>query len=221
LITKSSIIITFITLKSGQLIWDKSGQIIWDVGVTHLFLFQNSGDDILEISKVRANCNCLTANVSNKNLKPEEKSKIGVSFRPLYKEGIQEKNVFVHTNDPDFPIIKLTVMAQIKIAAIVEPKVLVFSNNTLTQKVKFHNRLNKDLRVISIESAEDFIAYEILNNSQTMPVTMEPNQELDILVSLKNYNLEEVNNDLSSHITIHTDYFDHPAFKIFITSKLY
>jgi len=82
------------------------GEIKTDKQVTHFFEFKNSGNDILTIIRVKTTCGCITTDLTGKNLKPGQEEKIGVSFSPKYIEGIQEKNVFVHSNDPDFPILK-------------------------------------------------------------------------------------------------------------------
>jgi len=202
-------------------IYHDFGELKSDEQVTHFFEFQNSGVDMLKISRVRANCSCITTELLKKDLKPKEKEKICVLYKPSYREGVQEKYIFVHTNDPDFPIIKLTVMAQIKVAAMLEPELLDFSDdNTLkAKKVKFKNKLDVDLTIISIATEKDFIDYEILNDVQTAPVTIKPNQELDILVSLKNSNLKELNNELQSTLTICTDNSDHPDFRVFIRKR--
>jgi len=71
-------------------IYHDFGELKSDEQVTHFFEFQNSGDDMLKISRVRANCGCITTELLKKELKPKEKEKIGVLYKPSYREGVQE-----------------------------------------------------------------------------------------------------------------------------------
>jgi len=192
------------------------GEIKTDKQVTHFFEFKNSGNAILTITGVRSTCGCITTDLTGKNLKPGQEEKIGVSFSPKYIEGIQEKNVFVHSNDPDFPIIKLTVLAEVKVAAMVEPQMLYFSDqNPNSKKINLKNKLTKNLTITAIETEKNFIDYKILNTGQTIPATISPDQDVAILVSVKHGNYKAV----SAGLIIHTDYIDHPDFKVIINYK--
>ncbi len=80
----------------------------------HNFEYENTGKDALTITKVKSGCNCRGKNLAGRKLQPGEKGKIEVLYRPSPDmEGRQERRVLVHSNDPDFPIIKLTVLAKI------------------------------------------------------------------------------------------------------------
>ncbi len=87
------------------------------VVVVHNFKFKNAGSGTLTITRVKSTCGCVAANLSGKNFQPEEEGEIEVGFEPEHTEGLQAKSIYVHSNDADFPIIKLTVRATIVGAA--------------------------------------------------------------------------------------------------------
>lgn len=128
-------------------------------------------------------------------------------------EEAQEKNIFIHSNDPDFPIYKLTVLAKVKLAVIIEPPILKFSDTKQekSKEVTFKNNLKIDLIVSSIGVGKDIISYRILNAEQIVPLIIKPNQNLDIMITPKIKNNTE---PLHTDLTIHTDYIDYPIFTV-------
>jgi len=191
------------------------GEIKKDDFLTHIFEFENTGSDILTIEKIRSDCGCISTNLMGKDTEYGEKGQIKVSFRPQYMEGIQEKNVFVHSNDPDFSILKLSVLAKVNVAAILKPSILYLSDlsGQNSKKVNFKNKLERNLAVISIELEKDLVDYKILNAEQTVPTTIKPNQNLDIMVTLK---IKGCREPFHTELIIHTDYSDYSDFKVSI-----
>lgn len=191
------------------------GKLKTDNLVTHIFEFKNSGNDILTVTEIKSSCGCVVTNLAGRDFQPEEKGEIKVLFKPEYIEGEQEKNIFVYSNDPDFPVIKLSVIAEIKVAAIVKPQILYFSKLDKRKKVTVINKLERDLIITSIDAEKNSIDFKISNADYKMPITIKANEEVDILVSLKNENFKK----LSTILIIHTNYIDYPDFYVSIDYK--
>ena len=82
----------------------KQGKIL-----THVFIFNNTGDAPLIIKRVRTSCGCTAALVSEKEIAPGGKGEIKVSFNTRGFEGKVNKYVYVETNDSQQPRVQLTV----------------------------------------------------------------------------------------------------------------
>lgn len=89
------------------------GTIIQDSVVTTYLVITNEGSNLLKIKKVWASCGC-TAAVSEKNeLKRGESTEIKVTFDSKEKSGKQNKTVYIETNDPKNPTIKIALTGNV------------------------------------------------------------------------------------------------------------
>jgi hypothetical protein len=83
--------------------------------LTHVFEFGNTGNSTLIIKKVRTSCGCAAALVSEKQIPAGGKGEISVTFKTRGYEGHQTKYVYVESNDPDQPIMQLSVVAAVNV----------------------------------------------------------------------------------------------------------
>lgn len=67
----------------------------------------NAGDAPLHVSRVRACCGA-TASLSSATIPPGGEASLTLSVRPLAPNGAFKKNVFVHSDDPERPVLQLT-----------------------------------------------------------------------------------------------------------------
>ena len=67
----------------------------------------NTGDAPLHVSRVRACCGA-TASLSSATIPPGGEASLTLSVRPLAPNGAFKKNVFVHSDDPERPVLQLT-----------------------------------------------------------------------------------------------------------------
>lgn len=81
--------------------------------VDHSFVITNTGGDVLKISDVRASCGCTAAQPDKTELKPGESTKLKVTFNSKGRKGPQVKNVNFKTNDPNKPVVNLTIKCNI------------------------------------------------------------------------------------------------------------
>jgi len=84
------------------------------VKVEHAFRVKNVGDQTLEIERVRASCGCTAATPVSKILKPGEETDILTSFNTENRAGKQVKYVYVHCNDPENKMYKLTISGDVE-----------------------------------------------------------------------------------------------------------
>jgi hypothetical protein len=96
------------------------GEILEGQLVTHEYEIKNIGNAELKIDKVRASCGCTAAQPASNSLKPGESTKIKVEFDSHGRMGLQNKTVYVFTNDPSTPQLELKFNATI-VEAISKP----------------------------------------------------------------------------------------------------
>lgn len=98
------------------------GKVRYGETVTEDFLFTNTGDETLVIEKLRSSCGCTKAVKGSREVPPGGKSNIVAAFDTTdLRGGKKEQNVFVESNDPERPIVKLTVLADVVKDLSVEP----------------------------------------------------------------------------------------------------
>ncbi|MDY6801045.1 MAG: DUF1573 domain-containing protein [Bacteroidota bacterium] len=77
------------------------------------FHFKNTGKRDLIIRKIRTTCGCTTANLEKKVLKPGESSSFTAIFTPGSRIGMQRKSIYVISNDPTNPEVRLMISGEI------------------------------------------------------------------------------------------------------------
>jgi hypothetical protein len=90
------------------------GKIKEGIVVKHIFKIKNIGKDVLKIKRVRASCGCTAALPKKKKLKSGEETNLVVEFDTSGREGKQKKSVYIYTNDPTSPKMKIQFTALIE-----------------------------------------------------------------------------------------------------------
>ena len=134
----------------------------WDFGnvkqgkvMNHVFKFRNTGDEPLIIKRVRTDCGCTAALVTDKKVAPGKKGEIKVSFNTLGYGGELRKYIYVESNDPVESNKQLVVKADIDIPP--RPEIylnqytidlgLNLENEEINAKVKISNQGELELNV--------------------------------------------------------------------------
>jgi len=81
--------------------------------VVHRFIIKNTGQDVLEISDVRPTCGCTTAPLSSNKIQPGEEATLKASFNSQKFNGRVRKEIYVNSNDPINPYLKISFTATI------------------------------------------------------------------------------------------------------------
>jgi hypothetical protein len=93
------------------------------VKVEHAYRIKNVGDETLEIERVRASCGCTAASPVSKTIKPGEETDVLTSFDTANRAGKQTKYIYVHCNDPDNKMFKLTISGEVE--EVPSPKIII------------------------------------------------------------------------------------------------
>ena len=94
--------------------WD-FGEITPDELPTHIFKFENMGDEILIIKGTKVSCeSCIDPLISTKELNPGEEGELKITVNSLDIIGRFTKRIYVESNDPVNPRVVVTVSGFIK-----------------------------------------------------------------------------------------------------------
>lgn len=64
----------------------------------------NKGRQALEIRKIQGNCECLKIEVPKAQLAPGESMELLLTFDPIGRKGIDQRNIYIFSNDPVNPV---------------------------------------------------------------------------------------------------------------------
>ncbi len=105
--------------------------------------------------------------------------------------GKQKKVISVETNDPNQPVIKLTISATVEVEILFDPTTVYFRDMNLgeerDQKVHLKNTSSNILHISSInpEEVDDMISVDLINRSPDWPIELKPEETLDLLVGFR------------------------------------
>ena len=106
--------------------WD-FGEINPDELPTHIFKFENIGDEVLIIKETKVSCeSCIDPIISTRELNPGEAGELKITVNSLDMIGRFTKRIYLESNDPVNPQVVITVSGFIKekdkLAAQIQPK---------------------------------------------------------------------------------------------------
>ena len=81
---------------------------IQETNVVARFTFSNVGNQPVTVTSVKSTCDCTTTRLDKKTYLPGEKGEIIANFKIGNRIGLQQKNIFVQTDDPSDPVSQLT-----------------------------------------------------------------------------------------------------------------
>ncbi|WP_026950085.1 DUF1573 domain-containing protein [Algoriphagus mannitolivorans] len=64
----------------------------------------NPGRKTLEIRKIQGNCECLIIEAPKDKLSPGESMELSLTFDPIGRKGIDQRNIYIFSNDPVNPV---------------------------------------------------------------------------------------------------------------------
>jgi len=98
------------------------------VPVDHTFHLPNRGSAELRVDHVKSSCGCTVAVVSEREIPPGGEARVSVTLDTARLGGRTTKTVSVYTNDPDSPVVPLTLTGQVAADLIVTPSPLYFGH---------------------------------------------------------------------------------------------
>ncbi|MBN3581881.1 DUF1573 domain-containing protein [Algoriphagus aestuarii] len=64
----------------------------------------NKGQRLLEIRKIQGNCDCLKLEIPKTEINPGETIELQLTFDPVGRKGIDQRNIYLFSNDPVNPV---------------------------------------------------------------------------------------------------------------------
>ncbi len=99
--------------------------------VLHYFTIFNKGNDTLKIKDVRPSCKCTTVYMPTAFISPGDSAKLEVAFDSRGYWGMQEKSVYILSNDPNNSVV------EIKYAAYVVKKLPTSPDTSVMPSIQF------------------------------------------------------------------------------------
>ena len=125
------------------------------------FSFTNEGNVTLNIQKIDSDCGCVATNTSSDKIAPDSKGEIRVAVER--NVGKFHQNVFVFTDDPDTPIVRLKVLGSI-VQPVAYPKKIELGSlekgKHVSKKLKFTNNLKNAAEITEHTVSNDGIVFK-------------------------------------------------------------
>jgi hypothetical protein len=74
----------------------------------------NKGKETLEIRKIQGNCECLQIDLPKNSLEPGESVELNIVFDPKGRFGIDQRNIYLFSNDPVNPVQLLVIKSKVE-----------------------------------------------------------------------------------------------------------
>ncbi len=144
------------------------GRVVYGDTVTEAFIVKNVGNKPLVIDKLEASCGCTKAVKGSSEVPPGGQTTITASFDTNgFRSGMKQKSVFVNSNDPERPVVKLTLTADVVRDINVDPLNLSSKIEEFQDKVSFPVKVTND-------SDKVFEITELKSQDGTPPAKMTP-----------------------------------------------
>ena len=120
------------------------GRINSGESVTHAFVFTNTGDQVLEITRVQPGCGCTTAGSWDKRVEPGARGSIPLQFNSAGFSGRVTKTATVHCNDQSHSNVVLQLTGTIWRPIETTPSLVMFTYGEEEQ-----TRQTKSVRIVN------------------------------------------------------------------------
>ena len=125
------------------------------------FKYENKGKSVVNIKNVRSSCGCTVASLKKNDVQPGEKGEVTATFNIGGRTGVQTKSVTVETDDPNNPVVNLTLQATIAQAMEIQPTFVFWEQGEAAKPKKITVKASKEFPVNKIDvtsSTPDFTA---------------------------------------------------------------
>jgi hypothetical protein len=190
------------------------GKVGADQTVKHTFKFKNTGDTTLVIGDIKTTCGCTGTLLSQREIAPGSDGSLEVSFHSGGSGGQRRKSIFVSSNDPQKPSVKLDIAANVVVPVEVRPRTVYWvaeKNKKSMQAVELLYDPELKLRILGLElSSPAFSAsYRPINKKDELGYTI----DLSCNGSLPIGNFQE-------KLVILTDNPEHPKLEVALRGKV-
>ena len=188
-----------------QMEWDW-GEVYSGDQISHVFTFENKGDEILKILNLETSCGCTAAVLSEKEIAPGGTGKIQVNFNSRGYRGRVHHVVYVSTNDPTTRKIILKIHGHVQLDILIQPTNVYagFKNRTEehSRDITITNQGKKPIKILEITFQQPEITIE-----STGEQTIEPGAKLQVPIKM---HFPEKGNRFVGNVSFRTDHPRHP-----------
>jgi hypothetical protein len=82
--------------------------------VRRIVTISNQGRTLLEIRKIQGNCECLKIEAPKTTLAPGEQMELALTLDPIGRRGIDQRNIYIFSNDPVNPVQLIVLKSRIE-----------------------------------------------------------------------------------------------------------
>ncbi|MBN2431896.1 MAG: DUF1573 domain-containing protein [Acidobacteria bacterium] len=125
------------------------------------FHFRNQGGSPLEITDIKATCGCTVTRLSDTRILPGGGADLHVTYTAPNQREIAFKYLFVHSNDPDNPKVKLTVRAEVVTDLEWSPHAVKLDwpvGNAYTGKIRLKALGENPIKVLAVTAEKGLVA---------------------------------------------------------------
>ena len=94
---------------------------------SHDFVLTNTGRSPLKLSSMKTSCRCTVSVLDKDEIAPGKSTKVALKWKAKEVVGAYRQTARISTNDPDRPVVSLTISGEITVAVRSDPPELVFS----------------------------------------------------------------------------------------------
>lgn len=157
--------------------------------VEYDFIITNSGGDLLTIKGVNASCGCTAVKPNKNELQPNESTFIHVVFNTAHRNGQQKKFIYVKSNDPKNPELRLTFTANVVPKGTLNanrPKISLSTYQYDFGTVQKGDNIELEVEILN-KGTEKLTINDILTSSKYVNVifgnpTIEPNKNAKMTI---------------------------------------
>lgn len=147
----------------------------------HDFVFKNIGVKPLTLARGDTSCKCTLSKLEKTELAPGESAKVTLEWRGTGISGKYRQTATIKTNDPNRPLVTLSIFGEITHAVLVKPHEIHFSRlsdeESVTAKTHVLAYLPKPLEIAMLKWSDEEIAEPF--TAEIAPLTAEAVKEQD------------------------------------------
>lgn len=173
-------------------------------------VIRNTGNQILKISNVRPTCGCTTAPLEKNELKPNETTKVDITFNVAQNTGPVSKQIFIYSNDPINPSIIYTLMAEVVRPLTILPSTHMSFRDlvigmTGESKLTIKNTSNRNITMSDFKTSPEELTINLSGTKR-----LRPGEEVELIATIRPRRVGNIN----TRISITTDHPEFPTVDI-------
>lgn len=148
------------------------------------FKFKNTGNGPLEIKQPRSTCACAVAKLDKMEYDAGEAGTLTIEYHAPKTAGPKTQRVFVKSNDPKNPEVKLSIKAEVVLKVDVTPKTLNLSlkePNAGCPKITVTATDGQPFSITGFNSPENCITADFYRDEKATKFVLEPKADLEKL----------------------------------------